>query len=138
MRYITVSYLNWQRNGKPSKFEVWKKCSTYTDLCSKMHHFHTLSLDFELWWLAISRPLFEISLEIGRIFEMEGSWRVLVEVRLFQFRGHGHPKDDAIPNCFPDSKSSILGLSNEVSFFQDSFAKFLKIEKLKNPLYNRI
>ena len=47
---------------------------------------------------------------------MRGSSQVLVKVVLFQFRGRGHPKGDAIPNFFTDSKSFLLGLSNEVSF----------------------
>ena len=47
---------------------------------------------------------------------MRGSTRVLVKVVLFQLRGRGHPQGDAIPNFFPDYKSFLLGLSNEVSF----------------------
>ena len=47
---------------------------------------------------------------------MRGSIRVLVKVVLFQLRGQGHPQGDAEPNFFPDSKSFLLGLSNEVSF----------------------
>ena len=47
---------------------------------------------------------------------MKGSRQVLVKVVLFQLRGRGHPQDDAMPNFFPDSKSFLLGLSNEVSF----------------------
>ena len=31
---------------------------------------------------------------------------------LFQSRGLGHPKDDATPESFTDSKSSVLGFSN--------------------------
>ena len=34
--------------------------------------------------------------------------------RAFQLRGHGHPRGDPTPNFFPDFKSSILRLSNEV------------------------
>ena len=59
MRYITCSYLNWPRNGEPSEFKVRKKCLTDTDLCSKMHYFHTLFSDFEIWWLTISMPVVE-------------------------------------------------------------------------------
>ena len=59
---------------------------------------------------------FERSFETGRISVMKGSRRVLVKVVLFQLRGHGHPQDGAKINFFPDYKSSILGLSNEVSF----------------------
>ena len=54
---------------------------------------------------------------------MRGSRRVLVKVVLFQLRGRGHPQDRAMPNFFPDSKSSILGLSNEVSFVTEYFWK---------------
>ena len=47
---------------------------------------------------------------------MEGYRQVLVKVLLFQLRGRGHPQNDATPNIFPDSKSLLLGLTNEVSF----------------------
>ena len=47
---------------------------------------------------------------------MRGSTRVLVKVVLFQLRGRGHPQGNATPNFFPDSKSFLLGFSNEVSF----------------------
>ena len=59
---------------------------------------------------------FEINFETGRISIMTGSTRVLVKVVLFQLRGCGHPQGDAKPNLFPDSKSTIIGLSNEASF----------------------
>ena len=52
---------------------------------------------------------------------MTGSTRVLVKVVLFQLRGHGHPHNDATPNIFPDSKSLLLGLSNEVSFVSEIY-----------------
>ena len=42
-----------------------------------------------------------------------------MEVVLFQLRVHGHPQDDASLNFFPNSKGSILGLSNEVSFLSE-------------------
>ena len=54
--------------------------------------------------------------ETRRISVMRGSTQVLVKVVLFQLRGCGHPQNDATPNIFPDSKSLLLGLSNEVSF----------------------
>ena len=54
---------------------------------------------------------------------MTGSKRVLVNVVLFQLRGRGHPQNDAPPNIFPDSKSLILGLSNEVSFISEIYWK---------------
>ena len=44
---------------------------------------------------------------------MTGSTRVLVKVV------RGHPQKDATPNIFPDSKSLLLGLSNEVSFVSE-------------------
>ena len=47
---------------------------------------------------------------------MKGAIRVLVKVLLFQLRGYDHPKDDSTANFFPDSKSVLFGLSNEVSF----------------------
>ena len=62
---------------------------------------------------------FKSNTETGRISVVTGSRRVLVKVILFQLRGRGHPQDDAMPSFFPDSKSSILGLSNEVSFFSE-------------------
>ena len=52
---------------------------------------------------------------------MRGSRRVLVKVLLFQLDGRGHPQDDATPSFFPDSKNSIVGLSNELSFVSDIF-----------------
>ena len=52
---------------------------------------------------------------------MKGSRRVLGKVVLFQSDGPSHPQDDATPSFFPDSKSSILGLLNEVSFVSEFF-----------------
>ena len=43
-----------------------------------------------------------------------------MKVVLFQLWGRGHPQDDTKANFFPDSKSSIIGLSNEVSFVSES------------------
>ena len=60
------------------------------------------------------------SYEIGKKNVIKGSRQVLVKVVLFQLRG---PQNEAIPNFFPDSKSSILGLSNEVSFVTEYFWK---------------
>ena len=54
--------------------------------------------------------------EIRRISVIRGSTQVLVKVVLFQFRVCGHPQGDATTNFFPDSKSFLLGLSNEVPF----------------------
>ena len=60
--------------------------------------------------------------ETGRISVMRGS-----RLMLFQLRGHGHPQDDATLSFFPDSKSFLLGLSNEVSFISGF---------LRNPVKN--
>ena len=65
----------------------------------------------------------ESSFKIESTSIMSGSRRVLVEVLLFQFDGRGHPQDDAMPNFFPNSKNSIVGLSNEVSFASEFFRK---------------
>ena len=50
---------------------------------------------------------------------MEGSRGVLVKVKLFQSRGHCHPYINAITNSNPNSKRSILGLLNDVSFVSE-------------------
>ena len=65
----------------------------------------------------------ESSFEIERSSIMRGSRRVLAKVLLIQLDGRGHPKDDATPSFFPDSKNSIVGLSNEVSFVSEIFWK---------------
>ena len=54
---------------------------------------------------------------------MTGSTQVLVKVVLFQLRGRGHPQDNAMPNKFPDSKSLLVGLSNEASFVSEIYWK---------------
>ena len=72
-------------------------------------------------------PLFERSVEIGGIFAMEDSRVILVKVVLFQSRGRGHPQGNATPNFFPDSKSSISVLLNDVSFFSG----FIMVDQLK-------
>ena len=64
---------------------------------------------------------FECNTETGRISVIKGSIRVLVKVVLFQLRGRGQPQDDDMPNLFPDSKSPISGLFNEVSFVSEFF-----------------
>ena len=63
--------------------------------------------------------LFESNTKTGRSFVMTGSRRVLVKVVLFQFLGPRLAHDGAKPNFSPDSKSSLLGLSNEVSFISE-------------------
>ena len=67
--------------------------------------------------------LFERSFETGRISVMKGSRRVRVKVVLFQLRGCGHPQDDATPNFSSDFKSSIIGLSNDISFVSVFYGK---------------
>ena len=61
------------------------------------------------------------SLKTGKISVMRDSRQVLVKVVLFQLRGRGHPQGNATPSFFPDSKSSMLGLSNEVPFVSKFF-----------------
>ena len=68
-------------------------------------------------------PLFDRSFEIVRILVMEGSRWILVKVVLFQLKGRGHPQGDAMLNFFPDSKSTIIGLSNEASFVSRYYCK---------------
>ena len=67
--------------------------------------------------------LFESRFETGRIFAMEHSRQVLVQVMLFQFLGPGLSQDGATSNFSPDSKSSLSGLSNEVLFVSGFFRK---------------
>ena len=76
--------------------------------------------------------LFESNTETGKISVMRGFRQVLVKVVLFWIRGPGHPQDDTNPNFFPDSKSSILGLSNEVSFVSKLFWKSGKNQEKEN------
>ena len=61
----------------------------------------------------------ESSLQTGKISVVRDSRQVLVKVFHFQLRGRGHPQDNATPSFFPDSKSFILGVSNEVSFVSE-------------------
>ena len=70
--------------------------------------------------------LFERSFKTGQIFAMKGSRWVLAKEVLFHLKGCGHAQGHAMPNFMLDSKSSILGLSNEVSSVSKSFWK--KIE----------
>ena len=44
-----------------------------------------------------------------------------MEALLFQLRGHDQPQDDGILNLSPNSKGSILGLSNEVSYVSEFY-----------------
>ena len=45
---------------------------------------------------------------------------LLTEV-LFHSSGRGSTSEGATPSCITDSRSSILGLSNEVSFVSQSY-----------------
>ena len=54
---------------------------------------------------------------------------VLVKVVLFYFSGHGHPQGHATPNFQLDSKGSIIGLSNDISFVSYLFWKGSKKNK---------
>ena len=54
----------------------------------------------------------EASFEIGEKLVMEGSRQV--KLLFFQSGGYGLPQDGARPSFFPDSKSSIIGLSIDV------------------------
>ena len=67
--------------------------------------------------------LFERSFKRGRVSALKCSRQVLLAEVLFQLRGRGHPQSDATTNFFPDSKRTILGLSNEVSFVSKLFCK---------------
>ena len=63
-------------------------------------------------------------LRYERVIYIKGqrnSKKVLVKVVFFQLSGYGHPQYDVMPNFFRDSKSSILGLSNGVSFVSEFF-----------------
>ena len=47
---------------------------------------------------------------------------------LFQLSGRGNSNNDAMPDFVPDSNSSILGLSNDMSFVSGNlFEKWLKL-----------
>ena len=47
----------------------------------------------------------------------------------FSVEGLGYPQDDDTPNYTPDSKSSVLELSNELSFVSEFFGIVIKIAK---------
>ena len=61
----------------------------------------------------------EIRSENGSSSVLRGIRSILVKVMLFQLSGLGHPKDNAKSSFFMNSKSSMLGLSNEVSFVSE-------------------
>ena len=48
---------------------------------------------------------------------------VLLTEVLFNSSGRGSTSEGAIPSCITDSRSSILGLSNEVSFDFEEYWK---------------
>ena len=60
--------------------------------------------------------LFGEALKLEEFFAKKCYRQVLLAEVLFQLRGRGHPQSDATTNFFPDSKRTILGISNEVSF----------------------
>ena len=59
--------------------------------------------------------------ETRRISSMRGSTQVLVKVVLSKLRGRGHSQGNAKSNFFPDPKSFLIGLSNEVTFVSELF-----------------
>ena len=60
---------------------------------------------------------------------MKGSRRVLVKVVLFQLRGRSQPQNDATANFSANSKRTISGLSNKVSFVPEILWKMVKIKE---------
>ena len=52
---------------------------------------------------------------------MGGATPVLLKVLLFFLSGHGNPQNAATPNSILVSNSSILGLSNAVSFVSEFY-----------------
>ena len=74
----------------------------------------------------LHQSLDESSFKIESTSIMKGSRRVLVKVLLFQLDGRGHPHIDAMPSFFPDSKNSLVGLSNEVSLVSEMFWKVVE------------
>ena len=72
----------------------------------------------------------EIGFEIGGKLVMECSRPIIVKLLLFQSGGCGHLQYGATSSFFPDSKSSILGLSIDVYFVLEFLCKGTK--NLKN------
>ena len=70
--------------------------------------------------LKISIKMFN---EIWSTSDVQSSNSVLVKVVLFHLTGPGQLQDDARLNFSPESKSLILGLSEAVRFFSESFGK---------------
>ena len=54
--------------------------------------------------------------ENGSSSVLRGIRLILVKVVLFQLIGQWRPLDDATPSFFINSESSVLGLSNDISF----------------------
>ena len=52
---------------------------------------------------------------------MGGAIFILLKVVIFQLSGRGKPHDDATPAFISDYSSSILWLSNEISFVSELF-----------------
>ena len=64
--------------------------------------------------------MIESNFETGGISVLKGSRQILVKEVLL-LGGRGQLQDNATPSFSPDSKSSVLGLSNEVSFVSTFF-----------------
>ena len=54
---------------------------------------------------------------------VQGSRVILVKRVLFQLRGYGQFQNDARPNFFPDSNSSLKGLSSEILVVSESISE---------------
>ena len=63
----------------------------------------------------------EICNEIEKIFVMKCTRWVLVKVVLFHSRGHGSFFMTTTPTFMTNSRSLLIGLSNEVSFVSESY-----------------
>ena len=93
-------------------------------------NFDTVPFLNQLTWQRViyfkRKPLIvidESNFIIGSSSIIRGSKQVLVKVLLFQLHGRGNPQYDATPSFFPDSKNSIVRLSNEVTFVSEFFWK---------------
>ena len=64
--------------------------------------------------------VFEICNENWNTFNLRAYRQILVNVVLYHSRGYGSPYDTAMPSFKTISRSSIIGLLNEVSFVSES------------------
>ncbi len=87
-----------------------------------------------LWLVLSSNSSGSLLVLVGYGISLLGGVRpILVKVVLFQLFGRGHSQDDAPPSFFLNSKSPILGISNDISFVSIfSFERWLKWPKRKN------